>query len=256
MSRILTDRLAGGATVRAPKRAMRLHDPFDSGMWPVHRREFLGDPEVWRHDPAVRVLAPGRAEDAAHVPILIDATDLAEPVERIVVTVDYSPIPRALKFYPMRARALLGFGVKYEIGGALRAAAEVARGEWAVGGAFIEAMGGGCSAPAAAHARADWQMGFGEMRGRLWRRSGRLRVGLRHPQDTGLADGIPAHHLTEITLHDVHGEAFSRIELGAPVEENPVFTFSLPDALARTSVTVSARDNNGYKFDGRVEISS
>src|SRR5690606_38193675 len=55
-------------------------DAFDSGMWPSHRQEFLGDPAVWRNDPAVTVLAPGAAEDSSHVPFLIDATAVTRPI--------------------------------------------------------------------------------------------------------------------------------------------------------------------------------
>ncbi|MDQ1901495.1 hypothetical protein RAH32_13675 [Paracoccus sp. WLY502] len=49
-------------------------------------------------------------EDARHVPVLADATGLG-PVDRMVVTIDYSPFPLALVFHPGRALPLLGFGV-------------------------------------------------------------------------------------------------------------------------------------------------
>lgn len=125
---LLTDRLPGAAsppllTGRTGPAAVG-GDAFDSGMWPSHRQEFLGDPAAWRNDPAVAVLAPRAAEDSRHVPFLIDATAVAQPIRRIVVTIDYSPFPKAIVFRPGRALPLLGFGVKYEVGGALRASAE------------------------------------------------------------------------------------------------------------------------------------
>lgn len=227
-------------------------EPFDSGMWPAHRQEFLGADAVWRNDPAVVVLAPRAAEDSSHVPFLIDATAVPGPVTRIVISIDYSPFPRAMVFRPGRALPLLGFGVKYEVGGALRASA-LTGDEWLVGAAYVNALGGGCSAPAAAHARPDWQQGFGELRARLWPDSGRLRLRLRHPQDTGLADGIPAHHLTELALLDPDGIEIAALELHEPLEENPALTFQLPPELARGPVTIRARDNLGYDFSGRVE---
>lgn len=121
-----------------------------------------------------------------------------------------------------------------------------------MGAHFVSAMGGGCTAPAAAHDRPDWQEGFGDMRARLWPETGRLRVWLRHPQDTGLADGIPAHHLTEMVLETDEGEIAS-VELHEPVEENPALTFLLPPDLAHGAVTIRARDNMGYRFEGHVE---
>lgn len=226
-------------------------DPFDSGMWPSHRQEFLGDPTVWRNDPAVNVLAPHAAEDSGHVPFVIDATDVAGAISRIVVTIDYSPFPHAITFRPGRARPFLGFGVKYEVGGALRASAET-DGGWLVGAAYVNALGGGCSAPAAAHARADWQDGFGELRARLWADTGRLRLNLRHPQDTGLADGIPAHHLTALSLLDENGAEIASLDLYEPLEENPSLTFLLPPELAAGPVQIRARDNQGNRFGGIV----
>lgn len=261
MSAILGHLLPGGEAALAAYgggsavQAATTEDPFDSGMWPDHRDLYLGAPPVWRADPTMRVLAPRSAEDSRHVPILVDATGLGAPVERIVVTIDYSPFPLAMVYYPGRARPLLGFGVKYEIAGPIRASALVASragGEWIMGGAFIDAMGGGCSAPAVAHARSDWQEGFGDMRGRLWPDSGRLRVGIRHPMDTGLADGIPAHHLTDLALIDAQGGEIARLEIHEPLEENPVLTFLLPPELMAGPVVIRARDNTGYRFAGEV----
>lgn len=227
-------------------------DDFDSGMWPLHRESFLGDPQDWSNDPAMLVLAPKAAEDSGHVPFLIDATGLQGPVDEIVVTIDYSPFPHAMTFRPGRALPFLAFGVKYEIAGALRASARVGDG-WKVGAAWVSALGGGCSAPATAHARPDWQQGFGELRARLWPDTGRLRLNLRHPQDTGLADGIPAHHLTQLRLLDREGETIASLELHEPLEENPSLTFALPPDLAAGQIKIEAQDNQGNTFRGTVE---
>lgn len=253
MDAILTQSLAGGGPLPERSGQPRKSDPWDSGMWAYHREDHLGDPSDWVFDPRIVVLAPASAEDAMHVPFLVDATALAEPVTRMVVTIDYSPIPKVLTFYPGRAAPLLGFGVKYEVGSVLRASCEHASGQWSCGGANVDALGGGCSAPAAAHARPDWQVGFGEMRGRLWPETCRARIWLRHPQDTGLADGIPAHHLTELTLQDPFGDVICRLDMHESVEENPALTFLLPSELAAGPVSVAARDNMGNVFRGRLE---
>lgn len=257
MSAILSHILPGGETALAAYGGGRVvadaapRDPFDGGMWDLHRAEYLGDPADWQADPAMLVLAPRYAEDPRHVPILADATAIGQ-VARIVITIDYSPFPLAMVFHPGRALPVLGFGVKYEIAGPLRATAITADGAARMGGAFIDAIGGGCSAPAATHARPDWQDGFGEMRARLWPDSGRLRVSLRHPMDTGLADGIPAHHLTELELLDPAGQRIAHLEIHEPLEENPALTFVLPPDLAAGPVRIRARDNTGYRFEGEV----
>lgn len=238
----------GGAAPLAGKG----EDPFDSGMWDLHRAEYLGDPAGWQADRGMRVLAPRAAEDPAHVPVIVDATDVQGRVQRIVVTIDYSPLPLVLVFHPGRAQPVLGFGVKYEIAGPIRATALADGVPARMGGAFVDAMGGGCTAPAAAHARPDWQEDFGQMRGRLWPATGRLRVSIRHPMDTGLADGIPAHHLTGLRLLDGQGDLIASVDLHEPIEENPALTFALPPDLAAGPVRIEARDTNGYRFAGEV----
>lgn len=254
MSALISNLLPGGnaGLIRpATGDAATGGDPFDSGMWPVHRAEYLGTDAAWQQDPAMVVLAPHSAENSSHVPFLIDATALPGPVEQIVVTVDYSPFAHALTFRPGRARPFLGFGVKYEVAGALRASAKVGE-KWHVGAAWVSALGGGCSAPAAVHARPDWQQGFGQMLGQLWSGIGRLVVSIRHPQDTGLADGIPAHHLTELALFEASGAEIASLDLFEPLEENPALTFALPPDLARQPITIRARDNLGDSFTGTV----
>lgn len=253
MGALLTDLLSGGAhplLTGAVGPAAVGGDPFDGGMWPDHRAEYLGDPVNWRQDAAVVVLAPRAAEDSRHVPFMIDATAISGNVDQIVITIDYSPFAKAMIFRPGRARPLLGFGVKYEMSGALRASAEVAGQGWLVGAAYVSALGGGCGAPAKAHERPDWQESFGEMRARVWPASGRLRVRIQHPQDTGLANGIPAHHLTELRLADPRGETIAELELHEPLEENPTLTFLLPPAVAAEPVTIQARDTQGNFFEG------
>lgn len=254
MTALLSNLLPGGdaALIRPVTGAAAVGgDAFAEGMWPVHLAEILKDPTDWVNDPAMMVLAPHAAEDSSHVPFLLDGTALAQKPSEMIVTIDYSPFPHAMTFRPGRALAFLGFGVKYEVAGALRASARLDDG-WHVGAAWVSALGGGCSAPATVHARPDWQQGFGEMRGRLWPESGRLQVNIRHPQDTGLASGIPAHHLTMLELLDPEGEVITQLDLYEPLEESPTLTFMLPPDLASRPVTIRARDNLADQFLGTV----
>lgn len=222
-------------------------DPFASGMWPEHRSSILGDPKHVAFDERVGVDLPSHAEDATHVPLLVDARAIAG-VRRVVVSVDYNPIPKVATFRPGRAPAMFGFGLKLEAGSAVRASVEDGEGRWHVGSAYIEAMGGGCTVPAAAHQVSTWEQDLGNAIGRLWPQTGRLRIRIDHPMDTGLAPGIPAFHLDELTLYDHDGAEIASLEIHEPVEENPTFTFLLPPALASRGVTVRAGDNNGNVF--------
>lgn len=251
MARLLTHLLEGATEVVPTPTPPGQSDPYSSGMWPWHREDFLGNPSDWHNDPRVMVLGPDNAEDQTHVPFLVDATAL-QNAERIVITIDYSPFPWAMTFHCGHALPFLGFGVKYEIGGPLRASVALSDGSWAMGARIVEALGGGCSAPALAHDRPDWQEGFGEMRAQLWPETGRLRLWLRHPQDTGLAPGRQAHHLTDLRIENPHGAEICRLELREPLEENPALTLLLPLEMAASEVVIRAKDNAGFDFAGRV----
>lgn len=251
MARLLTHLLEGSERVESVAPPPGQSDPYSSGMWPWHREDFLGNPSDWQNDARVKVFGPDNAEDQTHVPFLVDATEL-DQAERIVITIDYSPFPWAMTLHCGRALPFFGFGVKYEIGGPLRASVALSDGSWAMGSHFVEALGGGCSAPAVAHDRPDWQDGFGELRAQLWPQTGRFRLWLRHPQDTGLAPGFQAHHLTDLILEDAQGEEICWLELREPLEENPSLTLLLPLDLASQEITLRAKDNVGFTFEGRV----
>lgn len=251
MTRLLTHLLDGAHQISPPVAPPGQVDPYASGMWPWHREDFLGNPSTWQNDARVMVFGPDNAEDQTHVPFLVDATAL-EDAERIVITIDYSPFPWVMTFHCGQALPLLGFGVKYEIGGPLRASVARSDGSWSMGAHFVEALGGGCSAPALAHDRPDWQDGFGELRAQLWPETGRFRLWLRHPQDTGLAPGIQAHHLTDLRLETAQGAEICHLELREPIEENPSLTLLLPLELAASEVVIRAKDNAGFDFEGRV----
>jgi sulfur-oxidizing protein SoxY len=239
--RLLSDILVPQARAAAARAEA---DPFRSFMWDYRRAELLGPETEVVFNPAVTVLAPPFAEDPFQVPLTVDARDVPG-VERIVVFVDYGPIPRILTFHPEGAEARLSLRFKIDQATPVRAAALGADGVWHIGGALVDAAGGGCSAPAAAYASDDWEDRLGTVRGRLWRGAGRLRAIVDHPMDTGLADGIPVFIVETLTFASPSGVPLGRIALDEPVSEDPAFTLHYaPDTLPE-EVLVSGRDTSG-----------
>ena len=176
-----------------------IDDPYRTGMWDYQQVRILDDPEVIRFDERVVVRAPRSAEDAFEVPVTVDASAVPD-VEKIVLSVDYGPIPKILTFYPGEAEAKLSFRFKIDQATPVRASVMDKNGHWYVGGTEIDAAGGGCTAPAQAYANADWEAVLGEVRGRMWPDSGRLRLIVDHPMDTGLADGIPMFIVEDLKI--------------------------------------------------------
>ena len=227
----------------------QLVDPYASGMWDYHQIELLGDPADIRFDDRVKVRAPLSAEDAFNVPLLVDASEI-DDVEEIVVSVDYGPIPHILTFYPGQAQPKLALRFKIDQATAIRASVRTKSGSWHVGGTQIDAAGGGCTAPAQAYATDDWEEKLGEIHGRLWAASGRARLIVDHPMDTGLADGIPVFIIRDLSFTDDDNRELARIALKEPVNEDPTFTLFFDPTTMPPLMHVKGRDNNGNEIEG------
>ena len=124
-------------------------------------------------------------------------------------------------------------------------------GLWHVNVVEVDAAGGGCTAPAAAHGTSNWMQTLGKTRAITRRESpfvARLALRMRHPMDTGLADGIPVFHMSEITVKAPDGTALADLELFEPVSENPTLTLKPLVAVAQKSLDVYSRDTEGNEF--------
>ncbi|MCB1381698.1 MAG: quinoprotein dehydrogenase-associated SoxYZ-like carrier [Notoacmeibacter sp.] len=227
-------------------------DPLNSVMWEDMAARFLpGGPIVF--DQRVKVLMPRAAEDQFFVPVTVDASALG-PVSEIIVLADLNPIPHVLTFRPEAAEAFISFRVKIEQATVIRAAARTPDGTWHLGGNLIDAAGGGCTAPALAHGEVNWMARLGQTRVQAVREaSGTARVALRmrHPMDTGLADGIPAFYLSNLAMKGAAGNTIAVLELFEPVSENPTFTVKPRLGPAAETLSVLARDTEGnvYGYD-------
>ena len=134
-------------------------DPWRSVMWEYMAERHLADgPVVF--DDRVRVAAPASAENQFEVPVTVDATALPGVTE-IVVLADLNPVPHVLTFTPVSAAPYLGFRIKLEQASVIHAAARTADGTWHVGGAEVDAAGGGCTTPARAHSDPNWMRHIG-----------------------------------------------------------------------------------------------
>lgn len=226
-------------------------DPLASARWADMEKTILaGAPMLF--DPRVKVIAPETAENPMQVPVTVDATALGKVVE-VIVFADFNPIVQILRFYPEATGAYLGFRVKLQQSTPVRAAARTADGIWHVGGTWVNTVGGGCTAPSAAAGSPLWQQRLNEVSGRQWSegaQSGRLRLRIVHPMDTGLIAGTPAFYLEEIDFTNASGQRLMRLQTFEPVAENPVFTLNRGEISGE--IEASGRDNNGNAFRARI----
>ena len=230
-------------------------DPLRSVMWESMASRFMPEGEVV-FDERVKLLAPYSAENQFDVPVTVDATAL-EDVEEIIAFADLNPIPLVLRARPEGAAPFLGFRLKLQQTSPVHVAARTADGVWHVAGAIVDAAGGGCTAPAAAHGTANWMDTLGETRAQLLRTApdeARMTLRMRHPMDTGLAAGIPVFYLETLDVRDEDGAPLMSLELFEPVSENPTLTLKPRVGDGDTRLEVSTRDTEGNVFAFALEV--
>ena len=225
-------------------------DPLHSPMWDMQAERLFGHDAVV-FDPRVRIAVPMLAENQHAFPVTLDARALPH-VRRIVVLVDLDPIPVPVVFVPGKAAPWLSLRIKLDQRTPVRVAAQTDDGTWHVAGLWVDAAGGGCSAPPASRARGDWAEHLGEVRGAVWRTDAatRLRFSVRHPMDTGLVDTIPAYNLETVRV-TAGGEDMAQMTVSGSVSEDPAFTLRLPARETRP-IAIALRDSNGREFAGHL----
>jgi sulfur-oxidizing protein SoxY len=229
-------------------------DPMNSPVWAQLAAKHFGTvPFVY--DERVIVTVPGIVENQAQVPVTADARAVGG-VTKLMVIADLNPIQHVLTLSPGPSAAYISFRFKVEQATPVRVAALAADGVWHVGSRYLDAAGGGCSAPAMARKDADWTETLGAAQGRIWRDDSglaRLRLRVRHPMDTGLAkDGTPAFHIEQVDMKDTRGASLGTLELFEPVSEDPTVTLLLQLPQAEAAVSIDSRDNNGGVFRATV----
>lgn len=225
-------------------------DPLKSPMWEHHAERLFGADKVV-FDPRVVVRIPEIAENQRVFPVTVDARTLPD-VQRILLFADLNPIPIAVDYRPAEAEPFLATRIKLDQRTPVRAAVQTKDGTWHVGGSWIDAAGGGCSAPPVSRVKGDWADHLGEVRARQWpEKAGetRLRMTLRHPMDTGLVENIPAYNIERLTIHDSTGKSLGDIQIFGSVAEDPAFTVVVK---ATGTISFDARDTAGLRFPGKV----
>ena len=236
-------------------------DPLESVMWSYMADQFFNDGEII-FDSRVIVDTPYNAEDQFYVPVTVDATALEDDgheIEEIVALADLNPIPRILTLKPTNALPFVGFRVKLQQSTPIRVGVKTSDGKWHINGAWVDAAGGGCTAPAAAHGNANWMKTLGLTRAVARRESPlftRVSLRMRHPMDTGLAHGIPVFYMSDIDVKLPDGTPLAELQLFEPVSENPTLTLKPRVATEHDSLDVLARDTEGHEFRFQLSVPS
>lgn len=225
-------------------------DPLRSPMWrDLAAKYFAGAPVVF--DTSVKVVVPNITENQAQVPVTADARALTG-VTQMIVFADLNPIQKILTLIPSNSAPYISFRMKVEQATPVRAAALTSDGTWHVGGVYLEAAGGGCTANALARTEENWSDKLGQTQGKAWREADgmtRVRLRTRHPMDTGLAkDNTPAYYIEQMDVRGSSGEPLAVLQTFEPLSEDPTMTLLLKLPAGDTSVEIEGRDNNGGTY--------
>ncbi|MFW1677740.1 quinoprotein dehydrogenase-associated SoxYZ-like carrier [Pontibacter sp. JAM-7] len=229
--------------------AAQSEDPLNSPMWDYMRQIFIGD-APYQFDDKIVVEVPAFAEDPTQAPVSVDATAYSGEIVKIVAWADLNPIQHIFTYYPHPdVVPRVSLRIKVQQGTAVRAAVLTKDGSWHVGGQYLDAAGGGCTAPSMGNANPYWESHLGEMKTKLFARGeqGRYKLKVIHPMDTGLADGIPEFYIQQVVLRNSDGGDMARLELSQPVSENPVISFDVRDSDSKHIIWM--RDNGGNEFE-------
>lgn len=205
---------------------------------------------------AVRIDAPGRAEDAALVPLTLALElpkDDPRTLKAVTLIIDENPSPVAGRFAFGDGIRTFSLSVRVRVNSYswVRAVAETSDGALIMTKAYVKAAGG-CSAPATKDT-AESIAKLGEIRFRSFAEAGRseAQVQIRHPNFSGLQMDettrgyTPAWFVREVQVKQGAKLIFA-MEGGISISEDPTFRFSFTPSA--DPVSVRAEDTEGKIF--------
>jgi sulfur-oxidizing protein SoxY len=218
----------------------------------------------------IAIEMPGRAEDAAIVPLTVRATLPPGDMRRVkafTIVIDENPAPVAATFTigPNAVVPSISTRVRIDSYTNVHAVAELTDGKLYVIKTYVKASGG-CSAPSVKSAD---KAGIGQMRFRQFAKSADVaasslreaQIMIRHPNNSGLQmDQITRHYLPAYFVHSVkiwQGEdLLLAVDGSISISEDPNFRFTyLPNNAKSLAVEVIDTENRVFKGDWPADAS-
>lgn len=213
----------------------------DTEIWRKVRADLFGQRQITEDGPTarIRIEMPGRAADAAVVPLAIRVRPLPgeSPPRKLYLIIDRNPSPIAavFEFGEGSGGAEVETRVRIEEYTWVRVIAEGADGSLLAARRYIKAAGG-CSAPAG-KSLAERLAGMGQMKWRVGEPSQAgaplpVQLMIRHPNNSGLAmDQVtrlydPPYYVRNVRVTR-EGVLVFAADVDFSISENPAFRFTL-----------------------------
>jgi sulfur-oxidizing protein SoxY len=255
------------ATLPAHAQIKSPDDPAAAARWKQVRASLFGDRPIEANAGDVIALeAPGRAEDAAIVPVAV-RTRLGPTSERRVDTVwlvidnNPSPVAAVFRFTPRSGRADIETRVRIDEYTHVRAIAETNDGKLYMAAQWVKASGG-CSAPPGKDPAAALAT-LGRMKLRvddpvIPGRPTLVQLMISHPNSSGLAmdqstrQYTPAHFVREVTV-SYGGQPVMSADLDFAISENPNLRFYVVPQ-GDGPLTAQVVDSQDLRFQSSVAL--
>ncbi|MBS9478018.1 quinoprotein dehydrogenase-associated SoxYZ-like carrier [Ancylobacter sp. VKM B-3255] len=250
--------------------AAAAQEPGADATWKELKPDVFGEQAITEASPLVRLTAPGRAEDAAMVPVeaevMLPAGD-PRTVKKLTLIVDENPAPVAatFSFGGQRHDVTLGTRLRVNSYSYIRAVAELSDGSLHMVARYVKASGG-CSAPALKDEEQALK-NLGQMKLRVVEdgkagdatqasRLSKLQLMIRHPNYSGLQMDqvtrlyIPAKFVDNIEVRQGEDLVFSMVG-GISLSEDPAIQISYEPT--GKEIDVHAADTDGRKFESELK---
>jgi len=244
-------------------------EPVDP--WPDLVRDVFNGRPLADGTGFVAIDMPGRAEDAAVVPVTLRLSlppGDARSVKAVTLVIDQNPAPVAARFELGHGVAMISTRVRVDSYTNIHAVAELSDGTLHVAKTFVKASGG-CSAPAAKNAD-EAKANLGQMRLRQFTKPEHpaatglreAQIMIRHPNNSGLQmDQItrlytPAFFVRDLSIRQ-GDQLVLKMDASISISEDPNIRFTYVPNGART-LRAEAIDTDGHRFTGEwpVDVST
>lgn len=237
-------------------------DPLGSPLWEYNIERYLGQDVSVVVDDRVGLSVPDFAEDSTQVPLAVNLSTFPHKATKVVTWVDMNPVPLLFNADSRDGGLrLISLNFRVQQASSVRAAVLDEQGVWHIDSGFVEAAGGGCTAPREVISSSDWENEFGTLRTGLFSSDGKTRIkaSLLHPMDSGMVGNVPAFYVGDVEVRQEGSDAvLLAMTLAESAAENPMFVFEFEDGNEDESegksedLTIWMKDNNGYRFEGSI----
>jgi sulfur-oxidizing protein SoxY len=254
----------------APASSAALADQAEqTDAWPGLARDIFKGRPLADGAGFLKIEMPGRAEDAAIVPLTVRATLAATETRRVrsfTIVIDENPAPLAATFHmgPGAIVAAISTRVRVNSYTNVHAVAELSDGKLYAVTTYVKASGG-CSAPAS---KDPEKSGIGDMRFRQFTQAAEAgasnmreaQVMIRHPNNSGLQMDqstrlyVPAFFVQSLKIWQGE-ELLLAMEGSISISEDPNLRFTYRPNGAKT-MRAEAIDTKDHLFEGKWPVTT